>query len=229
MAEEFKTQTPLDEQSKAPVIVEETTPQFVTNEQLQAYGEQLANNMKAAIGRIPSMIDEKMKSNTTQLEQKETPVVEENVDPKTQVMNMLKQERELLELDRMKVNKQKVRSGLEAAFLENGVDPAKVKMVVDSQMLRNQEKFNPETNDLGESNTTFKADEYAEPVPLNDYVKTFMLTTEGQSIALPKKSPSVNVPHGRGPVNGEVKVITNAEANSMDPKLLTNGLYRIEG
>jgi len=108
--------------------------------------------------------------------------------------------------------------------MDNGANPSAIKLATDSLMMRNADKLNIQSNDLGESKIIFQDSEFAEPVPIGDFVKSFLQSQEGASVLQAKKSPSLhNVPNGKGPVNGEVVKMTRAQAATADPKLLMSG------
>ena len=227
MTEEFKTTpSPLDEQALG--TPEENAPQYVTTEQLQAFGDQLALNVKAQMGRFPSMIDQKLDSLKPT-----APLVTEEVgkdDAATaQVRDLLKQERAELAQRQDKIDKTTIRTNLESTLLAQNANPLHVKLVADSLMLRNASSFKINNTDLGESSITLQANEFDEPVLLDSFVKSFMLTAEGQAIVQQKKAPSVNIPSGRGPITGDLLEVTQEEANKMDPKVLMSGRVSIVG
>lgn len=229
MTTEFKNQSPQkDEQTTTQV----NEPQFVSNEQLEKQlmafadkiNEKINNDIRAQMGRVSGFIDEKIGAVKTQ---QVAPKEGGKNDPAEEVRNLLAKERAELAKERELVNKAKIRTNLENLLLSNNANPSTVKLVTDSLMLRNADKFKINTNELGESTINYVANEYEQPVLINDFVKSFLLSPEGQSIQVPKKAPANNVPGGKGPITGDIIECTSAEAHKMDPKLLMSGRVKI--
>lgn len=229
MESEFVAQSPVDSQ-QADTGAKEEAPQFVTNEQLQQFGDKLAGDMKAMFGRVPHLVEQQVEGlrrpEPAKQEQKEP----SNIDPKAEVAKLLKAEREALEAERNNVNRQRIRSSIENALNDNGANPSAVKLATDSLMMRNQGKIEIASNELGETSVVYRESEFADPVGVGDFVKSFLSSQEGQSVIQQKKSPSLHsVPNGRGPVPGDVLKISKMEAAqraASDPsfvKMLTSG------
>ena len=222
METEFQNQSPVDGGEQAPA----DEPQFVTSEQLNSFGEKLAGDMKAMFGRVPHLVEQQMKAFAPQAPAAEAPDNKQTVDPKEEVQKLLKEDRARLEAEKQSLNRQRIRSSLESSLVDNGADPGAVKLAADSLMMRNAEKLEIQSNELGESSVQFRDSEFAEPVTVNDFVKSFLSSQEGRSVLQQKKSPSSHVPGGKAPVSGEIIQMTRAEAATADPKLLMSGRVR---
>jgi len=221
METEFVNQTPTTETPEQTPA--EAQPQFVTSEQLTALGDKLSGDMKAMLGRVPHIVEQQVQSFAPKAPE---PVAEEKgtIDPKAEVQRILNDERAQLAKEKQALGKQRIRGSIEKALTENGADPLRIKMAADSLMMRNADGMTIESNELGESSIVYKESEFAEPVLVNDFVKTFLSGSEGASILQAKSAPSLhNVPNGKGPVAGEIVKMTRAEAATADPKLLMSG------
>lgn len=196
-------------------------PQFVTVEQLNQFQEKMASDLKATFGRIPNLINESIQGiMPKQPEAKAT----DKVDPHAEVAALLKSEREALALEKTSVTKERLRSDIEKELLASGVRPESVKLAADSLMMRNDGRLEVERGDLGESRSIYRDSQFAEPLAINSFIANFVKTQEGMAILTPKKGPSLHdVPGGRGPITGEVIMMTRAEASRADPKLLKSG------
>jgi len=221
METEFVNQTPVTETPEQTPA--EVAPQFVTADQLSEFGNKLAGDMKAMLGRVPHIVEQQVQSFAPKTPEPAASSDKE-VDPKAEVQRILTEERAKIAEERQNLSRQKIRGGIEKELLDNGANPATIKLAADSLMMRNADKLSNQSNDLGESKIVFQDSEFAEPVLLGDFVKGFLSSSEGASVLQAKKSPSLhNVPNGKGPVAGEVVKMTRAEAATADPKLLMSG------
>jgi len=205
----------------------EAAPQFATIEQLNAVADRIGGDFKAGLGRIPHMINEQMKANTPPPSVTPATPAEpapDAVDPHAEVAALLKSERAELAKEKSAVTRERLRSDIETELVKAGVRPESIKLAADSLMMRNEGKLDIERGNLGESRSIYKDSEFADAQGMPDFVKSFVTGAEGQSILTPVQVPSLHdVPGGRGPVAGEVVMMTRAEASTADPKLLKSG------
>jgi len=220
--EEF-TPTPAPAPAAAAEADPGKAPQFATVEQMQDIGNKLNSDLKAMLGRVPGMIAEQMQpAQPTPTTPTEQPKGE--VDAHAEVTKLLKEEREKLAAEKQSVQRERIRGTLETALIENDISPDAVKLVTDSIMMRNAERISVNSNELGESNVQFRESEFADPVTMADFAKSFMLSPEGISVARVKTAPSLSgVPSSVGRIGGDTIKMTRAQASKADPAILKSG------
>ena len=203
---------------------EAQAPQYVTTEQLNQFSEKLSGDMKAMLGRVPHMVNETVQNSVPKQQAEEAPKGSKNFDPKAEVSRILKEEREGLAKEKQAIQRQRIRGSLEQELVNNGANPAAVKLAADSLMMRNSDKISIDSNEMGESKVVFKDSEYSEGVGIGDFVRDFLTSAEGAAVVQPKKSPSVRgIPNGGSKIVGEVIKMTRQEASTADPKILMSG------
>jgi len=217
MSEEFKNQTPLDNEKKE-------EPQYVTAEQLSEMKSQIANDVRSELGRISKLVETKLETATKTDEKTKT----ETTSKRNEAEQYFEQERQKLAKEKELVNKARIRSSLEASLMENGAKASAIKLAADSLMMRNQDKIKSEVDPkTGESQILFQESDYADPMVIGDFVKGFLKSPEGEVIMQQKAAPSVNVPGGKRVPTGDVIRVNKSELYKLDPKVLKSGKVEI--
>ena len=201
----------------------QAAPQYVTAEQLNQFSEKIGNDMKAMFGRVPSLIADQVAQIAPKTAQHTGGA--QPVNATEEVARLMKAEREELAKEKQVIQKQRIRGAIETTLIEHGANPSAVKLATDSLMMRNAENISIKSDaDTGETAVVYKKDQYAEPLPMSEFIKSFLQGDEGRAIVAPKSAPSTNgVPRGVVAPAGEVIKMTRAQMATADPKLLKSG------
>ena len=138
------------------------------------------------------------------------------------MQEVVKQQTERAERLKTSAKRQAIVKGLKAA----GGDSELSELAADSILLTNGKNINAVDNDNGSYDVLSTDQVSGMPVPIGDFIKTYMQTDAGKRIVAPKKNPLV--PGGKGVVPAGEKIEVDGIAfSALTPEQRSSGKYKL--